>query len=421
MLDIPFDQPPATSQWAAGSPTAPTASQGLFPEDDPEESQGAMKSARELRLAGMATGVSLEIQNWIDDIEGRNGSSMAGKRSAMIELCTKLADEEVIARLTESGLDQLLIRTWASATDTILQFCIAVAVTFLSESKRVSVATAKEIARITILPMLTPLVPIDTDMNRIARDRKTNMSKVAQKSIQEFCTTVQKTLWPEERPQIISPRAVALKALDSITRRLRADGNTDAIMSDGLIADLLRIVSPPIPALMAGTPTNTVNMELALSVLEAGSISRAPAQGMTWSTASLRQLAEMLGSLLSTTGAVGSRIQILALKLTLNLTNNSPKICDLFASPLTVRHIINSIDTHFKMIKNDMAEEERDMTRDNLLLSLGAMFNLAECSEKARLSVMTDGEGLIDSLVRCFLEGLEQADQVSSSVKILLC
>ena len=50
-------------------------------------------------------------------------------------------------------------------------------------------------------------------------------------------------------------------------------------------------------------------------------------------------------------------------------------------------------------------------TLDSLILSLGAMINLAELSDAARLNV-DDGEEAIDTLVKIFLEGSERASQV---------
>ena len=50
--------------------------------------------------------------------------------------------------------------------------------------------------------------------------------------------------------------------------------------------------------------------------------------------------------------------------------------------------------------------------RDDLILGLGAMMNLAEFSDQARLSMVEGQSGLIDELVKIFLDGSERADQV---------
>jgi hypothetical protein len=50
--------------------------------------------------------------------------------------------------------------------------------------------------------------------------------------------------------------------------------------------------------------------------------------------------------------------------------------------------------------------------RDDLILGLGAMMNLAEFSDSARLSIVQGDNGLIDELVKIFLEGSERAEQV---------
>lgn len=51
--------------------------------------------------------------------------------------------------------------------------------------------------------------------------------------------------------------------------------------------------------------------------------------------------------------------------------------------------------------------------RDDLILGLGAMMNLAEFSDSARLSIIQGENGLIDELVKIFLEGSKRAEQAS--------
>ena len=239
------------------------------------------------------------------------------------------------------------------------------------------------------------------------------MSKVAQKSVQEFSANILKDLLPEDTSRILTPRIVALRCLETLTRRLRSDGNTDTLMNDELISRLLAIINSSI-APSTPTSADAQNLEASLSILEAGSISSAPSQGSSWSTTTLTQRCALLSPLLNLPDAQGERIQTLALKLTLNLTNNNPKICDLFASPALVGRLVESIVGHFGVVTNgEVGEGEREIRRDNLLLSLGAMFNLAECSGKARRAVVSGGDGLVEALVKCFGEGLERADQVS--------
>ena len=65
----------------------------------------------------------------------------------------------------------------------------------------------------------------------------------------------------------------------------------------------------------------------------------------------------------------------------------------------------------FTQVASQQNEENAEVS-EGLILALGAMINLAELSDQARMSVVVEGDDLIDALATTFLAGSERAAQV---------
>ena len=55
-----------------------------------------------------------------------DGSNRGGRRSAMMDLCTKMADAGFVSQLLDSGFMHKLFENIAAPTDTIFDFVAAV-------------------------------------------------------------------------------------------------------------------------------------------------------------------------------------------------------------------------------------------------------------------------------------------------------
>ncbi|ORX91472.1 hypothetical protein BCR34DRAFT_608999 [Clohesyomyces aquaticus] len=104
----------------------------------------------------------------------------------------------------------------------------------------------------------------------------------------------------------------------------------------------------------------------------------------------------------------------LASRLCMNLSNNKPKACDIFAAPAFVQPLIRSISQRFVSLAGELVDDQRTEVLETLILSLGAMINLAEFSDQARMSVMKGGDELVVALAEIFVEGSERAAMADS-------
>jgi hypothetical protein len=78
--------------------------------------------------------------------------------------------------------------------------------------------------------------------------------------------------------------------------------------------------------------------------------------------------------------------------------------------------LVRLISRNYQLLANELEVEGRNNVLEDLILSLGAMINLAEYSDQARASVVRDGNEVIDELVTVFLEGSARAEQVSTCI-----
>ncbi|OJD38872.1 wings apart-like protein [Diplodia corticola] len=384
--------------------------------DELEDGTSGMRNIHELRAAGTARRVVDDIENLLDDIEEKKVNSLSRRRSALMELCAKLTDKSYVSRMVDHSLDSRLFHFCGTTTDPILGFFVACAMKFmvLAEAPKTSVAAMYSAG---CLRTLAGLLKYDSDITKIARERRTNMSKVAQGMLGDFRSQVVKSIWPEEQLDVVSPRAVALKSLESVVRRLRESGNSEDILGFRAFADVAAISKEPAHKLASGSASTSdaALLELTLSILESGSLNASAwTNSSTDADASMGQLASSIDAVISTGSSLTDQLEALSLRLTLNLTNNNPEVCNVFARPTLIQNLLRSIDNRCRALGDPLDEEEHIRTLDRLILTLGAMINLAEFSNEARVASMRDGDDLLNSLVRAFLEGMERAAQADS-------
>ncbi|KAF4543553.1 Wings apart-like protein [Lasiodiplodia theobromae] len=384
--------------------------------DELEDGGGGMRSIHELRAGGRALRVADDIEHLVGDTEEKKANPPARRRSALMELCTKLADKSYVTRMVDGGLDSRLFHFCGATTDPILGFLVACAMKLMvsAEVPKSSVAAMYSAG---CLRMLAGLLKLDSDIAKIARERRNNMSKYAQGELVKFRSQVMNSIWPEEHLEVVSPRAIALKSLEAVIRKLRESRNTDDLLGFRAFADVAALAKDPAHKLASGfaSPSDTAFLELTLSILESASLNASAwTNSSTDADASMGQLAGSIDAVLGSGPSLTEQLEPLALRLTLNVTNNNPEVCNVFARPTLVQNLLRSIDNRCQALATPLNEEEHVKTLDRLILTLGAMINLAEFSNEARVASMKDGDGLLNSLVRSFLEGMERAAQADS-------
>ncbi|KAI4945732.1 hypothetical protein J4E91_007644 [Alternaria rosae] len=375
-------------------------------EDDPESnSQAQAQQIHELKTRGRNMIIGYEIEMMIGDISVTNSKSM--RRSAMIDLCTKMADEAFCHQLVDSALAHQFFQNIAGGREIIFDFVAAVATVFILRTNPTH-SVLDELQETGSIAHLIELASNDADIKEIAKDRKSNMSKIAKESVLTFRTLVQQSsIWSSDVVQKVSPQLVALKAIELLIIGLRKAGNADMLLDQMMISQLVEIASTLNGRLQLGkeAAADKLSLETVLSILE--SISATRQIQASWPTGVLQRIADFIPRFFQPDSAAST---MLAVKLCMNLTNNKPKACQPFSAMTFVQPLTRSIIGKFESISMGLATEKRTETLDSLILSLGAAINLAELSDQMRLNVADQ----IDALVTIFLEGLKRASQAAS-------
>jgi hypothetical protein len=376
------------------------------PESETEDESSQVRGIHELRRQGQNQKFQMEAQTAIDDIAAKSGISNSVRRSTMLDLCTRMTDETFLGQLLESALGHQFLASIHSNGEIIFDFAATVAIAFILKTEP-GASVLDDIYQPRTMETLIRLLGIDTDISRIAKERKTNLSNIGRESVASVRTLVQDSaLWSPEQLEKVSPQIVALRTLDLLILALRNAGRTEALVTEQVICQLLNIALGPSERLKVGKPVpqDLMTLNLTFSILEAVSMSNA--RHATWSNEDLARLMKMLPVLFDANDAAPVK---LALRLCMNLTNNKPKACETFASPEFVQPLVRSITNRFDRLTGQLDEDQRTDIIEALILSLGAIINLAEFSDHARLGVVADGDELVDALARIFLEGSERA------------
>ncbi|KAF2095183.1 hypothetical protein NA57DRAFT_79668 [Rhizodiscina lignyota] len=417
MLDSPLVVSKQSSGVGYGSQKTASQSQSKYSQEDEdlEESQGPIKSVHELRAAGENQRFVDDFENILEDIQHRGGKSMSRQRTGIVELCEKLSDKKFVGRMVDQGLDERLLKACSGVSDTIFNFAMAVAIAYISDSDA-PLAVLRHIQKSESFDMLFSFLELDADIKAIGKERRTNMSKVAQTSLSEFRAKVfESPIWEEQKPAMLSPHVMALKGIDLLIRNLRRKGHMDDLLNEQNTSTLLAILEGRLKPAASPAKPDLISLELALSILESGSIIPGRIQ-TAWTPKRLDRLATLLPKLLCLDTTNADRLRELALRLMLNLTNNNAKSSMHFANNELLHVILTTITDRFDELRAipESTEDDQAAVVNRLVLYLGALINLAEFCDSARTAVLVGDGVMLDGLLAYFVQQHTQAAEADS-------
>ncbi|KAF8249477.1 hypothetical protein K440DRAFT_621548 [Wilcoxina mikolae CBS 423.85] len=401
----------------------------LKPPDDDTESVGSkksksmIKSIHELRAAGEHSRFIDDVEDLFLDIEGT--CPLGTKRSGYFELTNRLRDKTFNQKFRTNSFDERLLTKMDLQTDEIITFVLSyLTLCFLQED--FTPRTMLRVCKHGIMPMLARMLASTRDVSVIAKDRKTNLSKAAQSQVSDLRTLVEKCpVFLGENVKVISPQILALKVLDWLVRRSREHGSADEILSRNALRGLVEILGPFSTSKEYPKSLQTHGLqllELPISTLEAYTMGGYGSLEAQTSDDELLSLARLFTVASSWTCDVDlGPILLLLLRLNINITNNRSSACEKLSDSSLIASLVALIKKKFDALSGTLEEQERLLSVDLLVLSLGLMMNLAEFSPRARSVVgvqavpSVEGSPLaIDILLDIFLDRLERAAEADS-------
>jgi hypothetical protein len=379
----------------------------LFEESDLEDNEEAHpRGVHDLRAAGSKRRLLDELDHLVDDVQGMAVATVSARRSALMEIAEKLIEPSAATIFLDSGMDLRLIKGTDDMTDTVFTFLAATTISLLSDSGA-TLNTLGKIHRSKMFDRIVGLLPLEQDIAKVVKERRSNMSKIAQASVVEFRDSILKSrLFTSAVSTKLSPQLMALRCLESVVRKFRDQGSRATLFDQDVVATLLRLAE----SRAAAEINDCTILELVISILEAHTLSRSAG----WPLELVKIFVNILPPIFGSSDPALQHCKFLALRLSLNLTNENPTASDVFAVPTLTKMLMQSIDRQYALLRTKVASEDHAVNVDNTVLALGVMINLAEFSDRVRMSILDGGDELLTRAVKLFLDSKEFAEQADS-------
>jgi len=421
LLNMPFDNPVSPVVQFRGrrdfaKPNAllpKTAS--LSDDEDGEESIG-LKSIHELRAAGDSQRQDDEVNSLLEDINDGQHSMLSIRRSAGFDLAQKLLDSGFCDRFVHDGHVRRAFLSSRIIEDPILGTAMLSAMICIlgaANSRHISTFMLEA----GVMDLIARMLSYEKDLVAVAKDRGANMSKAGQASVKDFKELIsQSSWWKSIDSVILSPRLIALKALDELMGKSREIGNMDDILGSKILGTILEVLSDIRLQLSKTNTSVTVSfLSLALSILESYTISPTCALDRSiWTSPYLRHLVIELDNILKLEDDSCAAKDCLALRICLNLANNSKRNSEVFGKPSLISRLMQVISSGLDSVSDVEVENDEPRRFDRLVLSLGALINLAEWSERVRLTILEKERDQLQTLLKAFVERRKVISSVDS-------
>ena len=434
MKQLEFDMPSRPVQPTLGKqprrgsiPTLPKLES--FHEEDEEDSVAPIRNVHELRQAGANNRFMDEIEDLLDRVGSPTATPSSMRRSGLLDIASKIKDKSFTRQFRSHGVEQRLFVHMGRETDEIAGFImISILMALLAEANIMPHVVA-QLRTQGIARLLIRLLESQASINLLAKERKSNMSKVAQSLLSEhseylLSLPVWEEVQPRMQPKTISSRTVALKCLELMVRQTREAGNSGDLISKELTTKLFSILKSASNESAWEMPTGNEAVEfgLALSALESHSITaRTLHDENIWLIDYLPIIADTLEIALTQPMDKFGDLQFLIFRLTLNVTNNNEKASDVFARESLMAVMGQVIVSMFKKISRFLVEEDLFVAVENLVVLEGAMINFAEWSSAARdcfQSLQDTPRDSLDSMVQLLIYNQERTSMVSQASSI---
>lgn len=405
--ETPQRKTPVSRQISTKSNAASQKSAFDMDNSEDDEQTGRIQTIHELRAGGVNTRFINDIGGLLEDIADHNISARSRRRTGMIELASKLADATFAEKFLRQGYEQQLLAELNAARDDVADFALASAfATMLSHEIPAHVAPSLRDGG--LLPWLGELLPMHVDPLKMAKDRKNNMSKSAQRSFAAFVEALKgrELVWGETKPGHLPSRTISLKVIDKLIGKLRRSGDRSELVGVNEIRKLA-----PEEGELTEHAELPFDVTLSISALEALSTT---AVSLAWPSDVVEKLRTVLNHPSVSSGNPHD-LRFLSLRLCLNLTNENARNCKILSKPPTVAHLLRAMNEGFGNLRADVPDEQRTINLDLLVLSMGILINLTEHNDSAREQATTAEAGpCLSSLVDVFQVGQQRLIEAES-------
>ncbi|ODH51741.1 hypothetical protein GX48_02208 [Paracoccidioides brasiliensis] len=395
------------------------------PKDDGggDNTNGVVRNIYELRRAGENARFEGIVDAIFEDIEDPT-SSASRRYSGLIQLCTKLMDHQFARRFLAYALEKRLAKRAGDLGDTIYMYLLTCAYGLILATGPVS-SVVLHTCSSQVFKVVPDMISDDSDILDMSKLKAMKTSKTIQGSLRDFCEQMsQSKIWPDIKPEKPTPLALALRCIEMAVRRARESGDAIDHISDALLSKLVEVLLRHSMLLenKSAKSDDFLIIELAFSILESYTVvlsSLSPSQEKILKT--LTPLGCLLSQLSHYSEPCCKQIQLLEIRLILNLTNNNPSLCEDFSTAEFIRGLMQIVLSNFGLVSEDFGNDKRDSFLDAVILALGALINLTEWSEAARQLIFktrsNNSTTFLDRLLQLFKDGWEKTSEAESVIQ----
>lgn len=382
------------------------------------ENMGTISSIHELRRAGVNARFQGLVDSIFEDIEDRSASV---RRSGFVTLCEKLLDERFAQQFVEiRGFDRLTRLTTPQA-DKISALLSAYSWALILRLNHIpSVIWASAWSK--LIALTSSLLPLDDSVTKLVSQRTNSLSKINQAAIRDIASQFGRISGLDEfESSKLSPRRLLLRCLYSTIRKVREKDIAGSIPEEAIsqmVKILLELTQDATDR--DTTAQNFIHIESIITILETyTTTSDITGQAQQDVLLPLTESSHLLSSLSRKTDPQDIQLLTLHLRLILNITNASTKLCEHFATPEVIQGLTTIVWSNYDTTFKDFFIDEKKDSLDIVILALGALINLTEVSEAARRNITVqreESQSLLEHLLSIFTRGLGSVSEVSRSI-----
>lgn len=411
------------TSWLRESILPSLPSQFDMDEDEDEPfNKGAVRSIHELRQAGANSRSADEIEDLLTRVGRPSGKPSSSRRNALIELSQKMQDKGFVRKFRDHNGDRSLFEQVGKETDIVTGYAlVAILTTLVATTASTHIVSQLEGQGFSVL--LEQLFQITLDIQALARDRASNLSRNGQQSMMKLkASLLILPVWEPTTPFMLSPRRLALKALELVVKNAGTVG--DEFFSPTFTNQLFSLLkNAPVPDAWAFPhQDDSIDFHLALMLLEAHSMQAMQSESRErWTFTHMPVIADILATTLRRCNGRFGEIGMLVLKLTLNTSNNNHDAPTAFIEKGTVRILANALcDTFLTATNNVYNADAFTVHLEPLLLMLGIMINFSEndrATSRSLLHGSQRGPPSLDRLIKLFLDHHVATSEVCTNDK----
>ncbi|KAL2266526.1 hypothetical protein VTJ83DRAFT_5878 [Remersonia thermophila] len=406
-------------------------------EDDETANGGAVRSLHELRQAGANSRFADEMDDILDRVGSPSAKPSSLRRGALLELAQKMKNKDFRQQFRNHNDGDSLFKSLEKETDLVSGYAILAIVATLLDGTT-SAHLVRQLRSQGFAALIARFLDQTTDIAQLSKDRKQNVSRNAQNTIAAIKSSLlELSVWEPFSLTTLSPRALALKCLDLLMRQPAHVSVEDDVLTgdvtDRLFSILEEAVSEPAFWDFPNQP-GSCDLHLGLSILEGYSIyaMQSPLNS-TWTEQYATTVADALETAMARPADSLADLENLTLRLALNITNQNPEACRLFADKGLLRLVAQSAAGAFGSVLKSISTtaETSAMSKalmESLIMMLGVMINFCvyyppaarALEEEDTNGANTGSADALSQLIRVFAENHTKTADADSMEKTQL-